>query len=77
MTDPSELLTPLVAETQRTLDDMAKTADLQQRQLQSEIIKNLCHSLGVFLDAMAAAQAQTQDDDLDDVFPGLFDTDKD
>ena len=52
MFDPDDILQPTLKEAKRVLDEMRKTKDLAQRKDQSEILKNLCHSAGVFFDLM-------------------------
>ena len=63
MSDPSEIMGPIMAETERVLEEMKSTKDLDQRKIQSEIVKNLCESLGVFFAAMTDVM---MDDDMDD-----------
>ena len=60
MSEPADLLDPIIEETRRTLEEMKQTKDLAQRQVQSEIVRNLCESLGVFFDLMSPID----DDDL-------------
>jgi hypothetical protein len=50
--EPERVIEPLMAETMRTISEMSRTNDLEQRRLQSEIVRNLCESLGVFLELM-------------------------
>lgn len=55
MTNPADIMEPILIETKRILEEMGRTKDLEERKTQSEIIKNLCESLGVFFDAMNGA----------------------
>lgn len=48
--DPTELMDPIIGETARALKEMKGMNDLDQRRVQSEIVLNLCRSLGVFFD---------------------------
>ena len=57
MIDPGDVFDPMLAEVNRVLLEMKKTKDLGQRKMQSEIVKNLCESLGVFFDTMGSALA--------------------
>ena len=50
---PDDLLHPIMTEAKRVLDEMGDTKDLAQRKNQSEILKNLCQSAGVFFELMA------------------------
>ena len=52
MIDPTKVLEPMLAEAERVLGEMKETKDLSERKTQSEIVKNLCESLGVFFDVM-------------------------
>ncbi len=64
--DPSEVMDLLMVETKRSLADLAATSDAEQRVLQSETVRNLCESLGVFLDAMNDAMSLENLYDFDD-----------
>ncbi len=55
MTDPTILMDPIVNEAKRTLNEMKKTKDLNERKIQSEIVNSLCQSMGVFFDVMSNA----------------------
>jgi len=70
MHDPTDILEPTLAEAKRTLQEMKKTKDLDARKLQSEILKNLCESAGVFFDLMSNAM-------MADDFPGFLENDED
>lgn len=69
MQEPDDILEPLLAEAKRTLVEMKKTKTLEERKTQSEILKNLCQSAGVFFDFMTDAMLADEFNDLDD-FPG-------
>ena len=47
--DPDKLMETLSKELQKTLEAMAKTKDLEEKKMYSEIVHNLSQSLGVFL----------------------------
>lgn len=68
LTDPTEVMEPIMAETERVLKEMKGTRDLDQREIQSRIVKNLCESLGVFFGAMSDALMAGD-------MPDLFDDD--
>jgi len=55
MFDPESVLDPMIEEIQRLLVEMKNAKDLEQRRVQSEILKNVCASLGVFFDFMSDA----------------------
>ncbi len=50
LSEPSDLFDPLIAEINRTLKEISETEDIGKRQKQSEVLKNLCGSLGIFLE---------------------------
>lgn len=64
--EPAELLEPLVAEAKRTISEMAATDDLEKRRMQSEIVSNLCQSLGVFFGMVAHAMDNFDEDEFFD-----------
>jgi hypothetical protein len=61
MNDPAELIDPILEQAKRALDEMSATKDLDQRKLQSEIVKNLCDSAGVFFDMMTGVMPDLSD----------------
>jgi hypothetical protein len=65
MTNPADIMEPILAESKRILEEMGNTKDLEVRRTQSEIVKNLSESLGVFFDAMNGA---LMSGDLPDLF---------
>ena len=74
MNDPTDLIDPIVGQTKRTLTEMKKTSDLGERKVQSEIVENLCKSLGVFFEVMSNAM---QSPDLADFFDDEDDEEED
>ena len=73
MNDPGDILEPTLREAKRVLDEMKKTKDLSQRKDQSEILRNLCQSAGVFFDFMTDTMASGIPDMDED---GLFEDDE-
>ena len=55
MFDPSDIMDPIMEEAKRVIVEMKETKDLQKRTSQSEILRNLCHSIQAFVDIMSAA----------------------
>lgn len=53
--EPGDIIEPTLAEAARVLSEMKKTKDLDKRKTQSEILKNLCDSAGVFFGFMSDA----------------------
>ena len=66
MFDPEDVLDPMIEEIQRLLAEMKDTRDLEQKKTQSEILKNVCTSLGVFFDFMSDALEGDMVDFLDE-----------
>ena len=62
----SELLNSINAETKRVLDEMERTKDFFERKIQSEIVLNLCQSLGVFFNMATNMMDEDISDFLDD-----------
>mgnify|MGYP005818370493 CR=1 FL=1 len=60
--DPEKMLDGLSKEIEVALKEMSKTKSLEEKRMHSEIVKNLCESLGVFLTA-ASDMALLDDDD--------------
>ena len=52
MAVPEDILDPLIDEIKDTIKEIRNTKDLEKRKTQSETLKNLCHSVGVFFDFM-------------------------
>ena len=53
MFDPEELMSSLTTVVEKNIKELSKMKDVEQRRIQSEVIKNLCSSLGVFFDFIA------------------------
>jgi hypothetical protein len=70
MSNPGDVIDATMRESMRILDEMEKTKDLAQRKEQSEILRNLCQSAGVFFDLMTDVMADGYLDDDDE--PELF-----
>ncbi|MDY6856336.1 MAG: hypothetical protein SWO11_16880 [Thermodesulfobacteriota bacterium] len=68
MIDPEELMGSLMTVIQKNVKELSKMKDLEQRKIQSEVIKNLCSSLAIFFDYFA----NTMDLDLMEA-PDFFD----
>ena len=64
MDDPTTIMNPILREVNRTLEEMKNTTSLEERKIQSKIVKNLAISLNVFFD-FAATEAFSPD------IPGL------
>lgn len=62
--EPIEKLIDLLPrEVSNNLKAMSKTEDLEQKKIYSEIVLNLCESIGVFIDALDMAGFDEDDDD--------------
>jgi hypothetical protein len=48
--DPDKMLDGISKELMTALKDMAKTKNIDEKLKYSQVVKNLCDSLGVFLD---------------------------
>jgi hypothetical protein len=75
MQDPTDILDPTMQEAKRVLIEMRSTKDLARRKELSEILKNLCESVGVFFNFMTATMRANDfpdDDDDDDDISDLF-----
>ncbi len=66
MNDPIVLIDPIIEETRRALVSLKRTKDLNKRKIQSEIVYNLCRSLGVFFDLISEVMRPEN-------IPGFFD----
>jgi len=64
--DPEKIMDGLSKEINFTLKSMAKTKDVNEKEVYSRIIKNLCESQGVFLKLASEMMSLDFDDDLDD-----------
>ena len=61
-----KLMENLEKELNSTLKSMSKTKDINEKEIYSRIIKNLCESQGVFLNLMSDMMPFDFDDDLDE-----------
>ena len=61
--DPDKIMDGLSKELNAALKAMAKAKNVNEKEVYSRIIKNLCESLGVFL-KLASEMIQFDDDDL-------------
>jgi hypothetical protein len=75
MIDPGDILEPTLEEAKRLLEEMRQTKDLEQRKTQSEVLRNLCQSAGIFFDLLANAMDVESFPDEED--EGLFDEEED
>jgi len=61
--DPEKIMGGLSRELNSALKAMAKAKDLNEREVHSRIVKNLCESLGVFFDLASEMMSFDSDDD--------------
>lgn len=61
--DPDQLMDGLSKEINSALKSMAKTKDINEKEVYSRIIKNLCESQGVFLELAAGMMPHGFNDD--------------
>ena len=64
--DPEKTMDSLSKEINAALKAMAKTKDVNEKEVYSRIIKNLCESQGVFLKLLSEMMSLDFDDDLDE-----------
>lgn len=64
--DPDKIMNGLSKELNAALKAMAKTKDINEKEVYSRIIKNLCESQGVFLKLASDMMPFDLDDDLDE-----------
>jgi len=64
--DPEKIMDGLTKELIAALKAMSKTKDVNEREVHSRIVKNLCESLGVFFDLASEIAPFDFDDDSDD-----------
>jgi len=62
--DPEKIMDGLSKELTSALKRMSKAKDVNEKELYSRIVKNLCESLGVFLDWASEMMPFDLDDDL-------------
>lgn len=64
--DPDKIMDGLSKEINFALKAMAKTKNIDEKEVYSRIIKNLCESQGVFLKLASEMMSLGFDDDLDE-----------
>ncbi len=62
--DPDKIMNGLTKELNVALKEMSKAKDANQKEVHSRIVKNLCESLGVFLNFASEMMPLDYDDDL-------------
>ena len=60
--DPDKIMEGLSKEVNSALKAMAKAKDVNEREVHSRIVKNLCESLGVFLNLASEMMSLDVDD---------------
>jgi hypothetical protein len=63
--DPDKVMDGLEKELNSALKSMSKTKDINEKEIYSRIIKNLCESQGVFLKLVSEIMPFDFDDDLE------------
>ena len=63
--DPDKLMDGLSKEINSALKAMSKAKDVNEKEVYSRIVKNLCESLGVFLNLASEMMSLDFDDDLE------------
>jgi len=63
--DPEKIIIGLSKELTSELKAMAKAKDVNEKEIHSRIVKNLCESLGVFFDLASEVMSFDFDDDSD------------
>jgi len=63
--DPEKIMDGLSKELNFALKAMAKAKDVNEKEIYSRIVKNLCESLGVFFDLASEMMSFDSDDDSD------------
>ncbi|MFO7558651.1 MAG: hypothetical protein R6X10_07445 [Desulfobacterales bacterium] len=64
--EPDEIMDSLSKEIVKALKAMAKAKDINEKEVHSRIIKNLCESQGVFLKLASEMMSLDIDDGLDE-----------
>lgn len=64
--DPEKMMTGIADEIMASLKEMGKAKKADEKLTYSKTIKNLCESLGVFLNVMRGANPYDDDDYYDD-----------
>ena len=62
--DPEKIIVGLSKELTSALKAMSKAKDVNEKEVHSRIVKNLCESLGVFFDLASEMMPFDLDDDL-------------
>ena len=65
--DPEKIMDGLSKELNSALKAMAKAKDVNEKEVHSRIVKNLCESLGVFFNLASEMMSFDSDDDLEDI----------
>ncbi len=63
--DPEKIIIGLSKELTSELKAMSKAKDVNEKEIHSRIVKNLCESLGVFFDLASEVMSLDFDDDSD------------
>lgn len=63
--DPDKIMDGLSKELNSALKAMSKAKDVNEKEVYSRIVKNLCESLGVFLNLASEMMSLDIDDDLE------------
>jgi len=63
--DPEKIIVGLSNELTSELKAMSKAKDVNEKEIHSRIVKNLCESLGVFFDLASEVMSFDFDDDSD------------
>ena len=63
--DPDKIMDGLSKELSSALKAMSKAKDVNEKEVHSRIVKNLCDSLGVFLNLAREMLSFDSDDDLE------------
>lgn len=63
--DPDKIMDALTKELNATLKAMAKAKDVNEKEVYSRVVKNLCESLGVFFDLASDMMPFDSDVDLE------------
>lgn len=63
--DPDKIMDGLSNELSSALKAMSKAKDVNEKEVHSRIVKNLCESLGVFLNLAREMMSLDSDDDLE------------
>ena len=64
--DPEKIIFDLSVQLSEALKNMAGAKDVNEKEAYSRIVKNLCESLGVFLNLASEMMPFDFDDDLDE-----------